>query len=92
MNVSLTLLSWAAGRSPKEGRPGGRLTECLQFQEQRAEDKIHFPPLGDLGGMPCWEGNLECQLITQLAAQGCTARPGGGNVFMSCLIPQAFFE
>lgn len=23
---------------------------------------------------------------------GCTVRPGGGNVFMSRLIPQAFFE
>lgn len=40
-----------AGALEKPG-VGASLTECLQFQEQRAEDRIHFPPLGDLSGMP----------------------------------------
>lgn len=49
---------------------GDQLTKCLQFQEQRAEDRIHFPPLGELGGMPWGEGHLGCQLITQPPASG----------------------
>lgn len=62
---------------------GAQLTECLQFQEQQAEDRTYFPALGDLGGMPRWEGNLGCQLITQPVASGCIGR-GQGAAMRLC--------
>lgn len=52
----------AARGSPGEGRAGGRLTECLQFQEQRAEERIHSPPVRETwvechGGKAVWDAN-----------------------------------
>lgn len=72
---------------------GGRLTECLQFQEQQAEDRIHFPP----SGRPGWNamGGRQLGLPADHPA-GCLGPAvgpggGGGNVFMSRLIPRDCF-
>ena len=54
VGTRMSLLLPATRGSPGEGRAADQLTECLQFQEQWAEDRIHFPALGDLGGMPWW--------------------------------------
>ena len=75
----------------KAGLLGGQLTECLQFQDQQAEDRIHFPH----SGRPRWNvmGGRQFGMPTDHPA-GCpgpAVGPGGGDVFMSPLMPRDFF-
>lgn len=46
--------SWGCRQESWRRQAWGQLTECLQFQEQRAEDRIHFPPSGRPGWNAMW--------------------------------------
>lgn len=60
----------------KAGLLGGQLTECLQFQDQQAEDRIHFPH----SGRPRWNvmGGRQFGMPTDHPA-GCPGACGGAR-------------